>query len=135
VGVILFRNFPTINEWDFDAFIAAFDLPNYSYEDSLSNAHRIVKTPRVFTANEAPRNFTIYLHHELAQTPTYPRHLFFFCQKAADEGGATPVARSDIIAQRLEKEEPVFYKQLLEKGLKYSHVMANGAQDASTGMG
>ena len=53
-GAILFRGFPLTGAEDFDRFITAFDLPNFPYDDSLSNAVRVIKTPRVFTANEAP---------------------------------------------------------------------------------
>ena len=38
---------------DFDRFIAAFELENFPYEQSLSNAVRVNYTPRVFSANEA----------------------------------------------------------------------------------
>ena len=53
-GAVLFRGFPLATAEDFDAFVAAFDLPNFPYDESLSNAVRVNKTPRVFTANEAP---------------------------------------------------------------------------------
>ena len=53
-GAILFRGFPLTGAEDFDRFIAAFDLPNFPYYESLSNAVRVNRTPRVFTANEAP---------------------------------------------------------------------------------
>jgi hypothetical protein len=36
----------------------------------------------VFTANEAPAEIEIFLHHEMAQTPRFPSHLFFFCEKS-----------------------------------------------------
>jgi hypothetical protein len=88
-GDILFRGFPLTGSDDFDRFVAAFDLPNFPYEESLSNAVRVVKTPRVFTANEAPATVTIFLRHEMAQTPIYPRELFVFL-KSAESGGANP---------------------------------------------
>src|SRR5437763_16989172 len=53
-GAILFRGFPVRTAEDFDAFVAAFDLPNFPYYDSLSDAVRVNRTPRVFTAHEAP---------------------------------------------------------------------------------
>src|SRR4051794_19538811 len=46
-GAILFRGFPLTGPADFDRFVAAFDLPNFPYEESLSNAVRVIKTPRV----------------------------------------------------------------------------------------
>mgnify|MGYP001826623923 CR=1 FL=1 len=85
-GTILFRDFPLSADQDFDAFIKAFDFENFRYEDSLSNAVRVNRTERVFTANEAPPEVTIYLHHEMAQTPNYPSKLFFFCELAAETG-------------------------------------------------
>jgi hypothetical protein len=119
---------------DFDAVVTAFGFPNFSYEDSLSNAYRINYTPRVFSANEAPSEITIFLHHEMAQTPIYPSKLFFFCQTAPDEGGATPICRSDILWERLTEQLPDFASTCRDKGLKYSLTMA-GESDESSGMG
>src|SRR4051794_8021666 len=76
-GAVLFRGFPLVTAEDFDRFVAAFELENFPYEDSLSNAVRVNRTPRVFTANEAPPTVEIFLHHEMAQTPRYPSRLFF----------------------------------------------------------
>ncbi len=133
-GAVLFRSFPVTTDRDFDAFIAAFDLPNFKYEDCLSNAVRVVRTDRVFTANEAPADVTICLHHEMAQTPVYPSKLFFFCEKPAEEGGATPLCRSDVLYSRMLKEMPQFAADCASKGLKYSHVMP-AANDTASGMG
>jgi hypothetical protein len=119
---------------DFDHFIAAFGLPNFSYADSLSNAVRINRTERVFTANEAPSSINIYLHHEMAQTPVYPSRLFFFCEQAAEEGGATPLCRSDVLWERLVVETPDFARDCETKGLRYSNVMP-ADNDAMSGMG
>lgn len=133
-GSILFRDFPLKTDQDFDAFIAAFDFPNFKYKDSLSNAVRTNRTERVFTANEAPPEVTIYLHHEMAQTPIYPSKLFFFCEQAAESGGATPLCRSDVLFEKLQEELPQFAKDCEEKGLLYSNVMPS-SDDAASGMG
>jgi hypothetical protein len=133
-GAVLFRKFPLSTDHDFDAFITAFDLPNFTYEDSLSNAVRTSRTPRVFTANEAPADVNICLHHEMAQTPVYPSKLFFFCEKPAESGGATPLCRSDVLFDRMKKKLPQFAEDCQKKGLKYSHVMP-GSDDAASGMG
>ena len=66
-GAVFLRGLPLETPEDLDAFVRAFRLPNFSYADSLSNAHRISFTPRVFSANEAPGELTIFLHHEMAQ--------------------------------------------------------------------
>lgn len=134
VGAILFRGFPLVTPLDFDAFVAAFDLPNFPYDESLSNAVRINKTPRVFTANEAPPSVTIFLHHEMAQTPIYPSKLFFFCEQPAETGGETPLCRSDILWQRLVVAVPKFARDCETKGLRYSSVMPS-ENDPKSGMG
>ena len=133
-GAILFRGFPLTGPEDFDHFIAAFGLPNFRYEDSLSNAVRSIRTPRVFTANEAPATVMICLHHEMAQTPIHPSKLFFFCEQAAESGGATPLCRSDVLWERLRAECPAFAHDCESKGLTYSSVMPSH-DDPSSGMG
>jgi len=133
-GAILFRGFPLRTPADFDRFVAAFGLPAFTYEDSLSNAVRVNKTPRVFTANEAPPDVQIFFHHEMAQTPLYPSRLFFFCEQPAEQGGATPLCRSDTLWRRLAVRCPEFAEACVSKGLRYSHVMP-GENDAGSGMG
>jgi hypothetical protein len=133
-GAVLLRGFGLATAEDFDAFIAAFGYRNFPYEESLSNAVRVVKTPRVFTANEAPPDVAIFLHHEMAQTPVYPAKLLFFCEQPAAEGGATPICRSDVLFERLREAAPQFARDCEEKGLKYTNVMPPAA-DLASGMG
>lgn len=133
-GTVLFRGFPLSSPEDFDAFVAAFDEPGFTYRESLSNAVRVNLTERVFTANEAPPEVGIYLHHEMAQTPLYPSKLYFFCEVAADEGGETPVCRSDVLLDRIAEFDPEFVRTCREKLVKYSLVMP-GVDDPKSGQG
>jgi alpha-ketoglutarate-dependent taurine dioxygenase len=133
-GALLFRGFPINSAETFDAFSSAFGYPSFTYKESLSNAVRINFTERVFTANEAPKDVEIYLHHEMAQTPISPEKLFFFCNSAADEGGATPICRSDQLFKALESELPELAKQFENKGLRYITHMPS-KDDAQSGQG
>src|SRR5262245_8760148 len=133
-GAILFRGLPLNSPEDCDAFAAAFELTNFPYIESLSNAVRVNYTERIFSANEAPADVTIYFHHEMAQTPFDPAKLFFFCQTPAAEGGETPLCRSDVLVERLAKRCPEFAKNCEEKGLRYSNVMP-ADNDPKSGMG
>lgn len=133
-GTVLFRDFPLVTAEDFDAFVVAFGLPGFTYEESLSNAVRINHTPRVFSANEAPPSANINLHHEMAQTPIHPSKLFFFCQTAAPVGGATSICRSDVLWERLQQECPEFAEACRTRGLKYTHTMPAQA-DTESGQG
>lgn len=133
-GGVLFRGFAADTAQDFDQCIQAFEIENFPYEESFSNAVRVNRTPRVFTANEAPSDVTIYLHHELAQTPFFPKYLLFYCEVPAESGGATPISRSDVLVDILNKERPSFVQQCERKGLRYSNVMPE-ADDPESGMG
>jgi len=133
-GALLLRGFPVQTDRDFHAMVEAFGQPAFTYEDSLSNAVRVNRTPRVFTANEAPPDVQIFFHHEMAQTPYYPTRLFFFCEQAAATGGATPLCRSDWLWERLLRECPKFAADVEAQGLRYSHVMP-GEVDLKSGMG
>lgn len=133
-GAVLFRGLPIHSPEDFDQFVSAFGFENFEYRKSLSNAVRTNFTERVFSANEAPAEVTIYLHHEMAQTPVFPTKLFFFCQKAADTGGATPLCRSDWLWEAIVDQLPDFANDCQAKGLKYTTVMPS-EDDAESGMG
>lgn len=133
-GAILFRGFPLASAEDFDAFVAAFGQTNFPYNESLSNAVRVNWTERVFSANEAPADVTIYLHHEMAQTPFFPSKLFFFCEVAAETGGATPICRSDVLLEQLAEKCPEFIRNCEQKGLQYTNVMPS-SNDPLSGMG
>lgn len=133
-GAVLFRGFPTPAVEDFDTVLQQLELPNFPYKESLSNAVRINRTERVFSANEAPPDVRIYFHHEMAQTPLYPKYILFYCEIAAESGGATPLCRSDILLERLRQRCPEFVDQCESKGLSYSNVMP-AADDPESGMG
>lgn len=126
-GFVLFRGYDIKSDSDFHSFIESFGLDNFKYADSFSNAVRHNRTERVFTANEAPPSVEIFLHHEMAQTLTFPGALFFFCEKAAESGGATPVCRSDLTLKTLEAENTGFIEKLRKVGVKYRNSMPSEA--------
>jgi alpha-ketoglutarate-dependent taurine dioxygenase len=133
-GAILFRGFPVDSAESFDTFSAAFEYPSFTYRESLSNAVRVNLTERVFTANEAPKDVEIFLHHEMAQTPLSPDKLFFFCRSAATSGGATPICRSDKLFAALHEEDPALAAEFSAKGLKYITHMPS-ENDPQSGQG
>ena len=133
-GALLFRGFGLSGVDDFDAFVRAFDWPNFRYRDSLSNAVRVNRTEHVFTANEAPPDVEIFMHHEMAQTPVYPGKLFFFCDKPAERAGATPICRSDWLWSRIREELPAFAAAAESRGLLYTNVMPD-EDDPESGQG
>ena len=133
-GTVLFRGFEVPSPQEFDAAVNAYGEDGFSYAESLSNAVRVNVTPRVFTANEAPPNVEIFLHHEMAQTPIFPEKLFFYCEISPERGGATPVCRSDIVMEQIEATRPDLAEKFSTLGLRYSHAMPN-APDPESGQG
>jgi hypothetical protein len=122
-GAVLFRGFPVKDADDFDAFIRAFGMSSFTYQESLSNAVRVNRTELVFTANEAPPDVSIFLHHEMAQTPLFPSMLFFCCEHAPVKDGETPLCRSDILLKQMEEKVPDFVADCERLGVKYSNTM------------
>ncbi|MEL6877379.1 MAG: TauD/TfdA family dioxygenase [Pseudomonadota bacterium] len=133
-GTLLFRGFDVPEPLAFHAAIEGYGEAGFTYEDSLSNAVRTNVTSRVFTANEAPPETEIFLHHEMAQTPLYPAKLFFYCEIAPDEGGATPLCRSDWVLERLRATNPAFVERVEREGVRYTNIMP-GDDDAGSGQG
>jgi len=58
----------------------------------------------------------------------------FYCLQPAEKGGASPLCRSDVLYNLLEKQCPQFIADCEHKGLQYSNVMP-GADDAASGIG
>lgn len=133
-GAVLLRGFPVTTANDFDTIVAALNIENFPYRKSLSNAVRINRTERVFSANEAPPEVQIFFHHEMAQTPLFPKWILFSCEVAPTSGGATPICRSDVLYNQLAEQCPAFIAACTEQGLKYSNVMP-GVDDPNSGMG
>ncbi|MEM6533543.1 MAG: TauD/TfdA family dioxygenase [Myxococcota bacterium] len=133
-GAALLRGLPLSGPEDFDRCVRAFSLPNFTYTESLSNAVRRNYTERVFTANEAPEDVAIYLHHEMAQTPLFPSMLLFFCEQPALSGGSTPLCRSDWVFEALQDELPKFAADCEQKGVRYSNTMP-AEDDPGSGQG
>ena len=130
-GFVLFRGFDIEDHHCFHQVVESFDYPNFRYADSFSNAVRTNRTERVFTANEAPPSVEIFLHHEMAQTLTFPSRLFFYCEQAATTGGATPICRSDLALTTLEDSSPSFIARLREQGVRYRNTMPAVADQGS----
>ena len=93
-------------------------------------AVRTQLTSRVFTANESPPTEKIPFHHELAQTPEPPTHLFFYCDEAPKEGGQTPILPSGEVCNKLYGLHSDTMNQIEKEGVRYVRYMS--AEDDPT---
>ena len=62
----------------------------------------------------------------MAQTPSYPKNIFFFCKSASENGGETPLCRSDHLYEALKKTDENLIKDFEKFGVIYNSVMSNG---------
>jgi hypothetical protein len=120
---ILFRGFANINSpEDFHNAVEATEYLSMDYVGGA--AVRTQLTPRVFTANESPPSEIIPYHHEMAQTPHPPTHLFFFCEIPPAEGGETPILISNEIYEKVRTRFPDFITDIETHGVHYIRVMS-----------
>lgn len=135
-GAILFRGFPLSGTNDFDIFVQAFEgYTDLSYEKSMSFAVRTKLGNRICTTNEGKSGGLVF-HHEQAQTPLWPSHVFFCCQlpAAKGDGGETGIVSSTLVYEELRKRYPEFCCKLEKHGVRYT-VYAGPEQDPSKGAG
>lgn len=131
-GAIVLRGFPLRSPEDFDVFVKAFGGEPLEYVGGA--APRTVVTGNVFTANEAPPDKLIPFHHEMAQVPTFPSRLFFYCDVAPSSGGQTPLALSHLVYKRMRELHPQFVDRLETEGVRYTRVLPDG-DDPSSAIG
>ncbi|MEU5731016.1 MULTISPECIES: TauD/TfdA family dioxygenase [Streptomyces] len=86
------------------------------------NSPRTKVGQNVYTSTEYPQEFTISMHNEMSYSHQWPARLLFFCEKAAETGGATPVTDAALWLESLDDEvreafaQGVCYRQNLHDG-------------------
>jgi len=98
-GGILFRNFQ-VGIAEFEQLIQAIsgDLLEYSYRSTP----RTQVSGNIYTSTEYPAAQFIPLHNEMAYSRNWPMKIWFFCVQAAKQGGATPIADSRKVFDRID---------------------------------
>ncbi|KAF7028253.1 hypothetical protein CFC21_040207 [Triticum aestivum] len=128
-GAVLLRGFPARTAADFDAAVEAFGYEELPYVGGAAPRTNVVG--RVFTANESPPDQKIPFHHEMAQVPTFPAKLFFFCEVEPKSGGETPIVLSHYVYKRMKENFPEFVEKLEKHGLIYTRVLGEGDDPSS----
>jgi alpha-ketoglutarate-dependent taurine dioxygenase len=68
------------------------------------NSPRTKVRGNLYTSTEYPQELTISMHSELSYAHRWPARLAFFCEAAADTGGATPVLDAALWLEKLDPE-------------------------------
>jgi len=113
-GALLLRGFAPRSLAEFQRFAASFGHALVDYE--FGSTPRTALAAGVYTSTEYPAHQRIPLHNEQSYTRSWPMKIWFFCQRAAAEGGETPIADSRAIYAAL----PVRIRErFVERGLLY----------------
>ncbi|WP_414542083.1 TauD/TfdA family dioxygenase [Nostoc sp. CCY0012] len=120
-GGLLFRNFPVNTHSEFANFMQAVagELIEYSYRSTP----RSQVDGKIYTSTEYPPDQSIPLHNEMAYSLNWPMKIAFFCVKAAEQGGETPIADSRKVFQRI---DPKIKERFIQKTIMYVRNYAQG---------
>ena len=98
---------------------------------ACSSAPRKPVAPGVWTSNEAPPAEPIPFHHEMAQCPSQPSFILFFCEKAPSAGGETPILPSLWAARYMRAKHPEVAARFAGEGIRYVRTIPDGDDESS----
>ncbi|GGH50414.1 hypothetical protein GCM10008014_15510 [Paenibacillus silvae] len=113
-GGILFRGFQTGSTEEFEQFtkVIAPNLLNYNERSTP----RSEVSGQVYTSTEYPADQFIPMHSELSYSSNWPMKIWFYCVKAAQEQGETPLADNRKVFELLDKK---IREKFIEKKVMY----------------
>lgn len=120
-GGVLLRGFDPVGAHGLDRFTSAFGEPLTAYEFGSTPRSKIEKG--VFSSTEYPADQWIDQHNEQSYTLRWPGSIYFYCEIAAQENGATPVADSRVVYQRLDR---ALRQRFAEQRIMYVRNYGNG---------
>jgi alpha-ketoglutarate-dependent taurine dioxygenase len=89
-GAILFRDFEVDSAATFNDFISEVSSDAIFYSERSSPRHSVYKN--IYTSTDHPEDKEIVQHSEQSYNKSFPRKIFFYCEKSSESGGNTPLA-------------------------------------------
>lgn len=132
-GAILLRGFPVDSSDAFERLLDHTDYENMPYIGGAAPRSQVTAS-RIVTANESPASEKIPFHHEMAQVPTPPGYIFFYCDIPSPVGGATSILHSAEICDTFFELNPEFASKVEQQGVRYIRVMPE-VTDANSAIG
>ena len=120
-GAILFRGFKLDGVVGFEQFARAISPSLLDYKERAAPRKEVGKN--IYTSTEYPADQHIPLHHEMSYSHNWPMKLWFYCAKAAEQGGATPIADDRVV---VEKIDPRIKEIFLRKQVMYVRNYGDG---------
>lgn len=120
-GAILFRGFGVESVERFNDFVRAFTSELLEYTERSTPRSQI--SGNVYTSTEYPPDQTILMHSEMSYARNWPRKIWFFSFRVADQGGETPIADNRKVLQRI---DPILRDRFINKQVMYIRNFDNG---------
>jgi len=120
-GGVLFRGFGVDTPEAFQRFVEAACGRPLEYSERSSPRSRV--SGNIYTSTDYPPDQEIFLHNEQSYNRVFPRKIVFCCLQPALRGGATPLADSRRIYQRL---DPEVRRRFEDEGYLYQRNFALG---------
>jgi len=120
-GAILFRGFGVESVEAFEEFARAVSSRLLDYRERSSPRSELMRG--VYTSTDYPADQAIHFHNEQSYTHSWPMKLYFFCVKAAEQGGATPIADGRRVLKLL---DPRLKEKFIEKRVMYVRNYGDG---------
>jgi len=119
-GGILFRNFNVDAPAKFEAFAKAISTELF---DEYGDLPRDTPGAKVYHSTPYPADKSILFHNESSHMHRWPMKIWFYCVKAAEKGGATPIIDCRQTYQLL---DPAIVRRMAEKKLMYVRNFIDG---------
>jgi len=118
-GALIIRGVPEPSPHTFSVLVHAAEegRGHFPYDQIGLAGSRTVHDKEVFSASEAPPNLWIHQHNEYSRYTKFPSNIHFYCYKAPEEGGESPLAHSSELYDRIVEEIPEFVEEARVKGL------------------
>jgi alpha-ketoglutarate-dependent taurine dioxygenase len=120
-GGVLLRGFGAAEPAAFGSLAGALSGELLGYDFASTPRSKIDEG--LYTSTEYPSDQWIPQHNEQSYTTTWPMKIWFYCCKAADRGGETPITDSRAIYQRI---DPHIRVRFSRHGLMYVRNYAEG---------
>ncbi|WP_030342233.1 TauD/TfdA family dioxygenase [Streptomyces sp. NRRL S-1022] len=116
---VVFRGFG-IDPAELDAVMAPLLPRRLAYVHG--NSPRTKVGQNVYTSTEYPPQYTISMHNEMSYAHQWPARLLFFCERAPETGGATPVVDGARWLRSLDPE----VREDFARGVRYTQNLHGG---------
>jgi alpha-ketoglutarate-dependent taurine dioxygenase len=119
-GGILFHNFSVDSPAKFEEFARAISTELFDEYGDLPRENRGAK---VYGSTPYPSDKSILFHNESSHMYRWPMKIWFYCVKAAEKGGATPILDCRQAYEMLDRS---IIKRMTEKKLLYVRNFIDG---------